>query len=82
MYETFGGGALYALIGARLWLAAQQLGTLVNRERKRSDGSGGDVPQRLERDLEVYGGDMWVWNEGEGTRMTRARIRYEGDVRL
>ncbi|RSH87074.1 hypothetical protein EHS25_003563 [Saitozyma podzolica] len=82
VYETLGGGALYALIGARLWLAAQQLGTLVNRERKRSDGSGGDVPQRLERDLEVYGGDMWVWNEGEGTKMTRARIRYEGDVRL
>jgi hypothetical protein len=54
----------------------------VNREQKRADGTGGDVPRRLERDLELYGGDMWVWNEGEGTKMTRARIRYEGDVRL
>jgi hypothetical protein len=36
---------------------------------------------QLEELLHGYGG-MWVWNEGRGTRMTRARIRYEGDVRM
>ncbi|RSH89847.1 hypothetical protein EHS25_001833 [Saitozyma podzolica] len=82
VYETLGGGGLYALIGARLWLGANQLATLVNREQRRTDGSGGDLPRRLEKELEGYGRDMWVWNEGKGTRMTRARIRYEGDVRL
>lgn len=76
-YEMLGGGALYALVGARFWLPPCQLRTLVDRAPAEND----DCPKDVERKLAKLGNEIWVWNRGEGTRMTRARIRYEGDVR-
>ena len=76
-HEVLGGGALYALIGARMWLASNELCTLVDRAPR-----GTDVLPELEEDLNQFGSGMWAWNEAEGTRMTRARIRYDGDIRM
>ncbi|OWZ77996.1 pfkB family carbohydrate kinase superfamily [Cryptococcus neoformans Tu401-1] len=77
IYEMLGGGALYALVGARFWLPPCQLRTLVDRAPAEND----DCPKDVEQKLAKLGNEIWVWNRGEGTRMTRARIRYEGDVR-
>nr|XP_031857663.1 uncharacterized protein CI109_006942 [Kwoniella shandongensis]KAA5524735.1 hypothetical protein CI109_006942 [Kwoniella shandongensis] len=77
VYEMLGGGALYALVGARLWLPSAKLKTLVDRSAEVND-----LPAGVENKLASLGEDMWVWNRGKGTRMTRARIRYEGDVRF
>ncbi|XAO27565.1 hypothetical protein I312_106421 [Cryptococcus bacillisporus CA1280] len=77
IYEMLGGGALYALVGARFWLPPCQLRTLVDRAPVEND----DCPKDVEEKLAKLGSEIWVWNRGEGTRMTRARIRYEGDVR-
>ena len=72
--EVVGGGALYTLIGARLWLPPSELCTLIDR-------AFGEVPE-LDIELNAFGREMWMWNEGEGRRMTRARICYDGDKRL
>lgn len=77
IYEMLGGGALYALVGARFWLPPCQLRTLVDRAPVEND----DCPKDVEEKLAKLGSEIWVWNRGEGRRMTRARIRYEGDVR-
>ncbi|WVQ86184.1 hypothetical protein IAT38_008352 [Cryptococcus sp. DSM 104549] len=79
VYEMLGGGGLFALVGARLWLPAGKLRALVDRA---PEGEPDDCPRDVERKLSKLGEEMWVWNRGEGTRMTRARIRYEGDVRF
>ena len=76
-YECLGGGALYALIGARTFLPSSQLRTLVDRDR-----AAGDLKPELEALANTFGSDIWVWNEGKGKRMARARIRYEGEARL
>ncbi len=41
-----------------------------------------DLPRELEEQLEAFGEQIWVWNRTDETRMVRARIRYDGDVRL
>ncbi|WVF67848.1 hypothetical protein IAT40_002609 [Kwoniella sp. CBS 6097] len=78
VYEMLGGGALFALVGARFWLPPNKLKTLVDRAPEHEDN---DLPVEVEEKLDKLGKDIWVYNRGEGTRMTRARIRYEGDVR-
>ena len=75
-HEVLGGGALYALVGARMWFSPEDLCTLVDRAP-----GGSDLPPKLAEQLAELGEEMWAWNEAEGTRMTRARIRYDGDVR-
>ncbi|ORX40849.1 Ribokinase-like protein [Kockovaella imperatae] len=80
-FEILGGGGLYALIGARIFLPSRRLKALVGRDRK-ADGGRGDLKPELEAQAETFGKDMWIWDEGEGKRMTRARIRYDGDVRF
>ena len=75
--EVLGGGALYALIGARIWLPANKCRTLVDTAEGRSD-----LGPDLEAELEGYGPGCWGYQEGDGRRMIRARIRYEGTVRL
>ena len=74
--EYLGGGGLYSLIGARLFLPADQLKTLVDRAI-----DGVDLRRDLQDQINVFG-DMFVWNEGEQTQMTRSRIGYDGDTRL
>ena len=80
-FEILGGGALYALIGARIFLPSSQIRTLVDRDRRANHGQG-DLAPDLEAQVNAFGKDMWVWNEGKGKRMVRARIRYDGTVRL
>ncbi|OCF35948.1 pfkB family carbohydrate kinase superfamily protein [Kwoniella heveanensis CBS 569] len=79
VYEMLGGGALFALVGARFWLPPHKLKTLVDRAPEHEEN---DLPAEVEEKLDTLGKDIWVYNRGEGTRMTRARIRYEGDVRF
>ncbi|WRT70892.1 uncharacterized protein IL334_007891 [Kwoniella shivajii] len=79
VYEMLGGGALYALVGARFWLSPKQLRTLVDRS---PEDEPNDLPIEVEDKLKSLGEDIWVWNRGKGTKMTRARIRYEGDIRF
>ncbi|WVQ95383.1 hypothetical protein IAU59_002480 [Kwoniella sp. CBS 9459] len=79
VYEMLGGGALFALVGARFWLPPNKLKTLVDRAPNDEEN---DLPAEVEEKLDKLGKDIWVYNQGEGTRMTRARIRYEGDVRF
>jgi hypothetical protein len=44
---------------------------------------GGEDISRDHMDiLEGFGKDIWCWNEGEGLRMIRARIRYDGGRRM
>nr|XP_019007751.1 pfkB family carbohydrate kinase superfamily protein [Kwoniella pini CBS 10737]OCF46532.1 pfkB family carbohydrate kinase superfamily protein [Kwoniella pini CBS 10737] len=79
IYEMLGGGALYALVGARLWLPPSQLRTLVDRA---PESENSELPSDAEDKLKALGEDIWVWNRAEGSKMIRARIRYEGDVRF
>ncbi|EIW69310.1 hypothetical protein TREMEDRAFT_71595 [Tremella mesenterica DSM 1558] len=78
-YDVIGGGALYTLIGARMWLSPERLKTIIDRSTP--EEKAGDVPEDSERILESFG-DMWVWNVGKGKRMPKARIRYDDDVRV
>jgi hypothetical protein len=74
-FESLGGGALYCIVGARLWLPPHKLRTLVDKSRE------GDLGEGILGMLDGFGREMWVYNEGEGTRMPRAKIAYEGDLR-
>jgi hypothetical protein len=68
---------LYSLVGSRIFLPPDEVRTLVDRSK-----GGVDVtPEQIEM-LERYGNKMWCWNEEDSTRMTRARIRYEGSTRM
>ncbi|WVR08771.1 hypothetical protein IAU60_005829 [Kwoniella sp. DSM 27419] len=77
--EMLGGGAYYALVGARIWLPPRELRTLVDRA---PESELDDLSSEGERTLRSIGSEIWCWNRRPGTRMTRARIRYEGEVRL
>jgi hypothetical protein len=74
---VLGGGALYALVGARIWLPPRECRTLVDTDDERKD-----LGKELERELEAYGEGCWAYQEGKGRKMIKARIRYEGTVRL
>jgi len=76
-HEVLGGSALYSIVGARIWLPPRELRALVDRAP-----GGVDLPRDAQRQMEEYGTEIWSWNETEDTRMARARIRYDGDVRL
>jgi len=75
-HELLGGGALYNLVGARIWLLPSELRTLVDRAP-----GGTDLSAKFEENLNSFGPEMWVWNEFEGSRMTRSRIAYENGSR-
>lgn len=75
--DVLGGGALYALVGARMWLPPGLCRALVDTDTDRAD-----LSEELERELEGYGKGCWGYLEGEGRKMIRSRIRYEGTVRL
>lgn len=75
--EVLGGGALYCLVGARMWLPPSECRALVDTDEERRD-----LSKDQEEELEGYGQGCWGYLEGEGRRMIKARIRYEGTVRL
>ena len=83
--QHLGGGALYALQGARLWLSPDQCRALVDRQAREADlgihAAESDMTIEQEEQLERLSRGSWAYLEGEGRRMVRARIRYEGDVR-
>ncbi|KLT45807.1 Ribokinase-like protein, partial [Cutaneotrichosporon oleaginosum] len=77
-----GGGAMYALIGARVWLAPQSLRTVIDRSPEfPGDDEFDDLPLKLEKQLHSYGPEMWVFNRVPGARVPTARIRYDDAVR-
>ena len=76
-FEYLGGGGLYGLIGARFFLPPTELKILVDRAP-----GGADLRADLLAQVNEFGEGMWVWNEKKGAKMTRARIRYDGDTRL
>ncbi|GJN90820.1 hypothetical protein Rhopal_003834-T1 [Rhodotorula paludigena] len=68
-----GGGGTYAVIGSRVWLPAARVGILVDR--------GYDWPAEVERELETYGKEMWVYREKPDAPTTRALNLYTGEHR-
>ncbi|KAM0791334.1 hypothetical protein ACM66B_005804 [Microbotryomycetes sp. NB124-2] len=70
--SVIGGGGTYAILGSRVWLDAKSIGILVDR--------GNDWPSEIERDLDVYGRDMWVYRDKTGPT-TRALNLYTGEHR-
>ncbi|CED83075.1 Carbohydrate kinase PfkB [Phaffia rhodozyma] len=70
-----GGGGTYAIVGSRLFLPPQSLGMIVDK--------GDDFPDRIGRELEAYGTDMWHFrNRTDGERKTtRALNMYTGEAR-
>lgn len=89
--QRLGGGGLYALVGARVWLGPETLRILVEggtvdadagSEASSKDGEvKGDkerFPRELKAQLNDLGEDMWLWKEG---RALKARIQYCGDER-
>lgn len=69
---------MYALVGGRVWLNPTELRGVVDRA---SGDKPRDFPRRLEDQLNVFGEEVWCWNEGPETRATRSRLKYEGGVR-
>jgi len=69
---------MYALVGARMWLDSSDLRCVVDRA---SEKRGRDFPKKLEEQLNVFGEDIWYWNEGPETRAAKSRLKYEGNVR-
>lgn len=85
--QKLGGGGLYALVGARIWLGSESLRILVE------GGTDGHVedenpstpekteerfPEELRQSLNELGEDMWAWKEGS---TLKASIEYFGDER-
>ena len=67
-----GGGGLYAIVGARIWLGGPgEARILVD-----SDGNVPSEVQEVERD---FGNDLFVWREGRPTGS--AAIVYRGGKR-
>lgn len=71
--EELGGGGLYAIIGARIWLASRKLAVGIDR-------GADDFPARFGKVLEHYG-TMWFFHIGPDRRTLKARIGYSGDER-
>jgi len=69
---------MYALVGARIWLDSSDLRCVVDRA---SEKRGRDFPKKLEDQLNVFGEDIWCWNEGPETRTTKSRLKYVDGVR-
>ncbi|KAJ1311012.1 hypothetical protein OPQ81_009518 [Rhizoctonia solani] len=67
------GGGSYTAIGARIWLAASEIGQIVDR--------GDDFPTSIQQELLHYGSDMWYFRNQPGHKTTRAVNRYTGELR-
>lgn len=87
--ELIGGGALWAMQGARIWLQPTACKALVDVGKRASSvgrvGEEEDVPVDLTEDQEAQLENLalgsWEYLEGKGRKMIRARLMYEGDVR-
>lgn len=81
--EELGGGGLYAVIGARIWLPASRLGIGIDRGKD-------DFPDKFDGQLEHFEGPcehrershgMWYFHKGTNRQTLKARIGYDGDAR-
>ncbi|GJE84589.1 Ribokinase-like protein [Phanerochaete sordida] len=68
-----GGGGTYANIGARIWLAPDRLGMIVDR--------GHDFPEDVQRKLDSFGTEMWMYRDDPSRGTTRALNEYKGEYR-
>ncbi|KIP12869.1 hypothetical protein PHLGIDRAFT_20867 [Phlebiopsis gigantea 11061_1 CR5-6] len=68
-----GGGGTYALLGARIWLRPHQVGMIVDR--------GHDFPEDIQKALESFGKEMWLYRDDPTRETTRAINEYKGDFR-
>ncbi|KAF8917788.1 Ribokinase-like protein [Mucidula mucida] len=66
-------GGTYAAIGARIWLEPDEVGMVVDR--------GHDWPSYVQKDLERYGSDIWMFRDQPDAKTTRALNSYMGDHR-
>ncbi|KAG7097280.1 hypothetical protein E1B28_004645 [Marasmius oreades] len=71
--SEIGGGGTYAVVGARVWLPPGQVGMIVDR--------GPDFPPSMQKTLEDYGQDMWLFRDRTDTETTRALNSYRGEHR-
>lgn len=71
--DQIGGGGTYASIGARIWLAPDRLGMIVDR--------GHDFPEDIQRKLDSYGTEMWLYRDDASRGTTRALNEYKGELR-
>ncbi|KAL0580763.1 hypothetical protein V5O48_001228 [Marasmius crinis-equi] len=71
--SEIGGGGTYAAIGARIWLPPEEVGMVVDR--------GPDFPPSMQKTLESYGRDMWLFRDQSNSETTKALNRYRGEHR-
>jgi hypothetical protein len=75
---ALGGGALCALLGARMWLPASEMCSIV--ERPGCAFAGREFLARLEAEIEQFGPEMWRFSGMPGREFLRARINVDGDA--
>ncbi|OSX60360.1 hypothetical protein POSPLADRAFT_1147632 [Postia placenta MAD-698-R-SB12] len=68
-----GGGGTYATVGARIWLPAEKVGMIIDR--------GHDFPEDIQKKLDTYGTDTWLYRDDQQRVTTRALNSYRGDYR-
>ncbi|KAH9844016.1 Ribokinase-like protein [Rhodofomes roseus] len=66
-------GGTYAALGARIWLPPAHVGMIVDR--------GTDFPEQIQRKLDVYGSDMWLFRDHKDRATTRSLNSYRGEHR-
>ncbi|TCD71346.1 hypothetical protein EIP91_011117 [Steccherinum ochraceum] len=64
-----GGGGTYASIGARIWLPEDKVGMIVDR--------GHDWPNDIQKQLEVFGKDMWLFRDDASRSTTKHLSRFQ-----
>ncbi|KAF8311530.1 Ribokinase-like protein [Cantharellus anzutake] len=68
-----GGGGTYCAVGARIWLPPPKIGMIVDR--------GHDFPSDVQRELDNYGEDIWLFRDNPTRRTTLAANIYCGNHR-
>lgn len=76
--DRIGGGGLYALVGARIWLDAPMLRILVEDGTQDTSESADQFPEQLREELNALGTEMWAWKSG---KVLKASIDYCGTER-
>lgn len=71
--SIIGGGGTYAILGSRCWLTASRLRLIVDR--------GSDWESSVQKRLEAFGPEMWMFRDNPGQPTTRALNLYTGEHR-
>lgn len=70
--EVIGGAGTYVCVAARMWLAAHEVGIVVDR--------GSDWPKEVQDKLDKFG-EMWTFRNNQDQLTTRALNLYKGEHR-